>query len=103
MKVEENKTAINEVGNATANARLGIGQGLVTIIPNAEKEFLDSVHGEGADHAFSREQAENQVMSYCAGYAALIEMDILWMRRYFVHTVILITLKKLLDYDNYNR
>ncbi|MEW8073317.1 MAG: hypothetical protein AB2826_23130 [Candidatus Thiodiazotropha sp.] len=70
--MKDKHTAIHEAGHATAHARLGIDQGMTTIVPNYENETLGAVQAEGAAHAYTKEEAENHVIAYCAGYAALI-------------------------------
>ena len=63
-------TAYHEAGHAVAHLRLNVQQGNVTIKPHDGN--LGSSAAEGKEHVWSAEEAPNQVLCYCAGYAALI-------------------------------
>jgi ATP-dependent Zn protease len=72
MGEELKATAIHEAGHAVAHCRLEILQGLVSIEPNAETQTLGRSTAEGAEHVWSREEAESQVLALYAGYGALL-------------------------------
>ena len=62
--------AYHEAGHAVANCRFEILQTKATIVPRGG--FSGAVVSEGKDHLWSADQAQSQVLSFCAGYAALI-------------------------------
>ena len=62
--------AIHEAGHAVAHVRLGILPVSVTIVECSET-FGHST-AEGADSVWTSDGAADQVISYCAGYAASI-------------------------------
>lgn len=66
--------AIHEAGHAVAHVRLGISQSLCTIEPAGA--FLGHVVAEGAEHVWTQEEARDQVIAYCAGYAALVAVGV---------------------------
>lgn len=67
---DQRETAIHEAGHAVAHVRLNILQGRVTIVPNDGR--LGSSTAEGSDSVTSATEAADQVLAYCAGYAACI-------------------------------
>ncbi|MCC7193920.1 MAG: hypothetical protein IT356_00010 [Gemmatimonadaceae bacterium] len=61
-------TAIHEAGHAVAHVRHGIDQAWATIVPSegsAGNVLADEGH-------WNRDDGEAQVLSYCAGFAALV-------------------------------
>lgn len=67
---EVNNTALHESGHAVAHIRLGIAQMDVSIVPR--NGMFGSVTAEGLDHVWSKQQAEDQVIAYLAGWAAVL-------------------------------
>jgi ATP-dependent Zn protease len=63
-------TAIHEAGHAVAHQRLNILQDKCTIV--ASDTRAGAVTAEGTEHVWSMEEAHDQVVAYCAGYAALV-------------------------------
>lgn len=66
--MDKKEIAIHEAGHAVANARLEIQQHSLTIIPGSDFAGLSS----SEFNVWSEEDAERQVKSCCAGYAALV-------------------------------
>ena len=64
------RTAYHEAGHSVAHLRLGVLQAMTTI--KAGAGTLGHVTAEGKEHVWSEEDAEKQVLCYCAGYAALM-------------------------------
>ena len=62
-------TAIHEAGHAVAHVRLGIQQSFLTIKPY--DGLAGSYTAEGENHVWSKEEAVDQVLAFCAGYATL--------------------------------
>lgn len=62
------ETAIHEAGHAVAHYRLQIDGGEVSIIPK------DGIIGRAfsSDTIWDKSDAENQVLAFCSGYAALV-------------------------------
>ncbi len=67
---ERKQTAYHEAGHAIAHLRHDILQLQVTIRPHDGN--LGGCTGEGKDNVWNAAQAPDQVICYCAGYAALI-------------------------------
>ena len=65
-------TAIHEAGHAVAHVRLGLGHDGAHIIPNEEDGTLGGALGEGAKQVWDKDGAEPVVLSFLAGYAALV-------------------------------
>ena len=63
-------TAIHEAGHAVSCVRLGIDHDKASIVP--EGDWLGHVQSAGVNHVWMEEEAVDQVLSYCAGYAALV-------------------------------
>ena len=70
-------TAIHEAGHAVAHIRFNIEQYEATIVPSEGNR--GSVTAEGENHVWSPEDAQNMVLAFCAGYAALVAAG--WSRK----------------------
>ena len=64
-------TAIHEAGHAVAHIRLGIEYGHAHIVPDG-KGLLGAACGAGVQNVWNKGEAENMVLAFCAGYAALV-------------------------------
>ena len=65
-------TAIHEAGHAVAHVRLEIDHDGASIAPDPEKGRLGYALGHGQEGVWDERSAENMVLAFCAGYAALI-------------------------------
>jgi hypothetical protein len=68
--MEKLETAIHEAGHTVAHCRLSLDFGFTTIKPTEGK--FGSLSGEGTDHVWDAKRAQDMVLAYCAGYAAVI-------------------------------
>lgn len=63
------KTAIHEAGHAVAHIRYRLDYDYVTI--RCGESTLGHVTGEGVENVWDRDNALEQAIAYCAGYAAM--------------------------------
>ena len=71
---DRKRVAYHEAGHAVANRRFGILQAKATIL--SRDGYAGAVVWEGKEHVWSANEAPAQVLSYCAGYAALVSIGV---------------------------
>jgi hypothetical protein len=71
---DRKRVAYHEAGHAVANRRFGILQAKATIL--SRDAYAGAVVWEGKEHVWSANEAPAQVLSYCAGYAALVSIGV---------------------------
>ena len=67
---QDRHTAIHDAGHMVAHIRLGIDQGGGSIVPDEDAGTLGRAHASG--WVESVDQAKEQILTYLAGYAALV-------------------------------